>query len=318
MPRVFTEEELLFWEQNGYIILHDAAPEPELDAVIRAIWEFEEKDPEDPSTWYRRPARANGLPELNGAGMVEMYHHPAMWAIRQRPRIHGAFADLWGTERLWVTIDRCNLNPPNRPGFEFQGFIHWDIDSTLDPPPYDFQGVLALTDSPPGQGGFQCVPRMPRKLREWAKTQPPDRNPSRPDLDSLAAVGLEVVNVPMRKGDLVIWNSLLAHGTSPNTGEQPRLAQYLSMSPAQVSNEKARRWRINSWLDRRAPEGDVFPGDPRGWEREHGTTAALTPLGRKLLGLDRWEEAEASEGPHGDMQVDQIPGRRRATPGFAS
>jgi hypothetical protein len=43
------------------------------------------------------------------------------------------------------------------------------------------------------------------------------------------------------------------------------------------------------WRDRLPPEGSAFPGDPRGWEREHGQTAELTPLGRKPLGLDRWE-----------------------------
>ena len=35
-----------------------------------------------------------------------------------------------------------------------------------------------------------------------------------------------------------------------------------------------------------------FPGDPRRIEEQYGKTAELTPLGRKLLGLDRWEEPE--------------------------
>jgi hypothetical protein len=30
-----------------------------------------------------------------------------------------------------------------------------------------------------------------------------------------------------------------------------------------------------------------FPGDPRGWEQTKYGTAELSPLGRKLLGLDR-------------------------------
>lgn len=31
-----------------------------------------------------------------------------------------------------------------------------------------------------------------------------------------------------------------------------------------------------------------WPGDLRDWERRHQTPAALTPLGRKLLGVDSW------------------------------
>ena len=105
------------------------------------------------------------------------------------------------------------------------------------------------------------------------------------------------------------------HG--PNYSNHPRMAQYISMSPAQENNGTARQWRIDAWMHRRAPEGDPFPGDPREWDRIHGTTAALTPLGRKLLGLDLWgSEDEAAED--GEMLVMQERGRTRATPGFVS
>jgi hypothetical protein len=93
---------------------------------------------------------------------------------------------------------------------------------------------------------------------------------------------------------------------------------YLSMSPAQEHIEAARQWRINSWLHRVAPEGNAFPGDPREWERQHGTTAALTPLGRKLVGVDLWGEATPDESLEGTMRLDQRTGRYRGTPGFAS
>lgn len=309
---ILTDDDMRFWNENGYVIVRQAVPPDHVNAVVDAIWDFQQMQPDDPESWYRKPDRANGMLELNGSGMVEMYHHPAMWANRQLPRIHGAFADIWGTEKLWVTIDRVNLNIPNRPGFDFEGFIHWDIDTSVDPLPFDVQGVLSLTDTTPGCGGFQCVAGMPKRLKEWIATQPTDRNPHRPDL-----TGLTLTEVATNAGDLLIWNSLLPHGVSPNRSEQPRMAQYISMSPAQENNETARQWRIDAWMNRRPPEGDPFPGDPRNWEIQYGTTAALTPLGRKLLGLDRWtRETEATEA--GGMFVTQERGRTRATPGFAS
>jgi hypothetical protein len=93
----------------------------------------------------------------------------------------------------------------------------------------------------------------------------------------------------MRAGDLLIFNSLLAHGIRPNTSESNvRMAQYISMTPAAEHNEELRHRRVESWEQRRAPEGFAFPGDPRNWEGTKYETAVLTPLGRKLLGLDSW------------------------------
>ncbi len=60
------------------------------------------------------------------------------------------------------------------------------------------------------------------------------------------------------------------------------------MMPAEEENEALRQWRISSWQERRAPEGYAFPGDPRGWEKSKYQTASLSPLGKKLLGLDPW------------------------------
>ena len=153
---------------------------------------------------------------------------------------------------------------------------------------------------------------MPKHFPEWVKTQPDERNPHRPDLAEL-----EVETIEPRAGDLLIWNSQLPHGVSPNQSDRPRLAQYISMSPAQEHNDEARQWRINSWMHRIAPDGNPFPGDPRDWEQQHGTTAALSPLGRRLLGLDSWGDVDDSESG-GDMQPNQERGRTRATPGFAS
>jgi len=58
--------------------------------------------------------------------------------------------------------------------------------------------------------------------------------------------------------------------------------------PAQEDDKELVEWRVNSWKNRIAPEGYAFPGDPRNWEQTKYKTAELMPLGRKLLGLDKW------------------------------
>ena len=282
MP-TFTPQQMDFWRANGYVILPDAVPKANIDALVDTIWRFTQMDPKDPQTWYKPQHSQYGMLELNQSGMVELYHHQTLWDNRQHPRVHGAFADIWGTQELWVTIDRVNLNPPARPDWDFQGFVHWDIDTSLRPLPYGVQGVLSLVDVSAEQGGLQLVPGFHREFAQWVKAQPADRDPWKPDIS-----GFELVGVEMGAGDLVIWHSLLPHGTARNRGTRPRLAQYISMFPAQEDDELLRAERIASWRERSPRTGAAFIGDPRRWEIERGTTASLTPLGEKLLGLRDW------------------------------
>jgi len=34
-----------------------------------------------------------------------------------------------------------------------------------------------------------------------------------------------------KRGDMVLWHTSLPHGSSPNRGTRPRVAQYISMRP---------------------------------------------------------------------------------------
>jgi hypothetical protein len=224
------------------------------------------------------------MPELNHSGMVEVYNHQLLWDSRQEQRVYDAFVDIWDDTELWVIIDRANLNTPNRNRRTFSGFIHTDVDTTLRPLPVNVQGVLSLVDSDPELGGFQCVPALFHNFDEWLAHQPADRDGFKPDIS-----GFEVVQVPIKAGDLLIFNSLLPHGIKPKLSkDRVRMAQYISMSPADSNNLELRARRIASWRERRAAQGSAYPGDPREWERNRYGTATLAPLGRRLLGLDLW------------------------------
>jgi hypothetical protein len=94
--------------------------------------------------------------------------------------------------------------------------------------------------------------------------------------------------VVTKAGDLLIFNSMQPHGIRPNHSTKPRLAQYISMFPAQEHNESLRQTRISSWSERIPPSGKAFPGDPRNWEQVKYDRAALAELGEKLLGLRKW------------------------------
>lgn len=283
--RVLTEEGWSFWKHNGYIVVKNAVPREQALATADFLWEFDEKDPDNPETWYAPPRAEMQMKELTGTGMVEVYNNQYLWNNRQMQKVYDAFVDVWGTEKLWVTIDRANLNFPLRPGHEYKGFIHWDYDPETKP--QNVQGVLALADqTDPNMGGFQCIPELFRTYDIWKLTQPEDRDRFKPDISGLED---ELVKVKMEAGDLLIFNSCQPHGIRPNLSkDKVRIAQYISMMPAEEDNEAIRQWRINSWKNRIAPEGYAFPGDPRNWEQTKYDMAKLSTLGEKLLGLQPW------------------------------
>ena len=100
--------------------------------------------------------------------------------------------------------------------------------------------------------------------------------------------GFEIEQVETRAGELLVWDSMLAHGIRPNRSDRPRIAQYIAMTPAEEDNRELREWRIKSWQERISPKGYAFPGDPRNLEKIKYETAHLSPLGEKLLGLKNW------------------------------
>jgi len=283
--RVLTEEQWKFWINKGYIVIKNAIPREQAKSTADFLWEFEDKNPDDSSTWYTAPRAEMKMKELAGTGMVEVYNNQYLWSNRQTKKVYEAFVDIWGTEKLWVTIDRANLNFPIREGHEYKGFIHWDYDPETKP--QNVQGVIALSDQTDiNMGGFQCIPWLYQNYDSWKLTQPEDRNRFQPDINGLED---KIEKVAMEAGDLLIFNSLLAHGIRPNLSKNKvRIAQYISMMPAEEDNKALKQWRINSWKNRVAPEGYAFPGDPRNWEQTKYKTAQLSSLGEKLLGLTKW------------------------------
>lgn len=283
--RVLTLEQWSFWKEHGYVVIKNAVSREQAEQTAAFLWEFEEKNPNDKTTWYTAPRAEIEMKELAGTGMVEVYNNQLLWNNRQTKRVYDAFVDIWGTEKLWVTIDRANLNFPMRPGHDYKGFIHWDYDPETKP--QNVQGVLALADqTDANMGGFQCIPWLFRNYDTWKLTQPEDRNHFKPDTTGLED---EIVKVSMEAGDLLIFNSSEPHGIRPNHSEDKvRIAQYISMMPAQEDNEALKEWRVNSWKNRIAPEGYAFPGDPRNWELTRYERAKLSTLGEKLLGFKKW------------------------------
>lgn len=214
---VLSADDLAFWEEHGYVIVHDAVPADSREAATQTILDHIGARLDEPESWYRDRRRSI---------MLQHFQHPAFTANRHAPRIHKAFAQLWGTADLWVSTDRVGFNPPERPGWPFQGpHLHWDV-SIHQPMPLAMKGILYLTDTAADQGAFTLVPGFHRRIGDWLAQLPPGADPRRQDLYALGPIP-----IAGRAGDLIIWHEALPHGASPNGAHMPRIVQYIRMYP---------------------------------------------------------------------------------------
>src|SRR5262249_5314714 len=94
---VLSADDLAFWDEHGYVVVHDAVPAETREAATQAILHHLGARLDDPESWYRHDRRSI---------MVQYFQHAAFDANRHSPRIHKSFAQLWGTADLWVSTDR--------------------------------------------------------------------------------------------------------------------------------------------------------------------------------------------------------------------
>ncbi|MGO9261739.1 MAG: phytanoyl-CoA dioxygenase family protein [Bryobacteraceae bacterium] len=225
---VLTPQDLAFFEEHGYVVLHDAVAPEACAAAAGAIWEFVGAHPDRPDTWYSGP-QGHSI-------WVPLLRHPALEAARTSPRIFTAFAQLWGRTDLWANIDQAGFNPPERPGWRFPGpLLHFDMSLEL-PIHFGLQGILYLTGTAAGQGAFTCVPGFHRKIEDWLRSLPPDTDPRQQDLHPFGPVP-----IPGQAGDLILWHHALPHGSSPNHASRPRIVQYIALRPTTWTH--AAKWR---------------------------------------------------------------------------
>ena len=63
MP-VLSEKDWDFWRENGYVVVHNAVPQENLDAMVDTIWTFLDMDCDDPEDWYKYKPYYNNVNKL--------------------------------------------------------------------------------------------------------------------------------------------------------------------------------------------------------------------------------------------------------------
>jgi hypothetical protein len=180
-----------FLTRDGYAVLSALVPDRLLKAARDVICSFVGADLDRPETWHRH--------EPLVWSVVPVHHAQAFWNVRQWPALHDTFAEIWGTEKLWVTMDRGIFKVPeseSHPDHVDVSVLHWDLDLRAASAT-TYQGMLFLTDAASGEGSFEWGPSIFQDLDRYLHEHPG------PVLDvPVDVAGHGVVEVPARAGDL--------------------------------------------------------------------------------------------------------------------
>eukprot|EP01097_Dermamoeba_algensis_P001214 TRINITY_DN145_c0_g1_i5.p1 TRINITY_DN145_c0_g1~~TRINITY_DN145_c0_g1_i5.p1 ORF type:complete len:293 (-),score=59.05 TRINITY_DN145_c0_g1_i5:180-1058(-) len=272
------------------------------------VWNFLERchphlKKDDPSTWettwpiYSHVSVSGDTPILS----------PQMFLNRQNPNIHRIFSVLYGTPKLWVSVDRANLARPTRKvplkvsasewklvdkeewrsvGHEslhweinpwsgktlLSGFIPGDLSANKGFERWKLLGFLALQDCASDDGVYYGVPGFHHFFKTWAQS---NKHLAASELGSSVPfqvpqddpIRRECQKFPVRRGCLLILHPAIPYGSCPNDSSRGRMMQYLRMVPQNDISVAPLMQR--EWL----PQSDGF---------------SLTELGEKLLGLKPW------------------------------
>ena len=164
---VLAAADLAFFAEHGWVVAKGVISREQAARTAQEVWDFAGLDPDDPDSWYAEEDGATPRP-INAL----MYHGQAEWENRVAPRVHEAFAAIWGSERLWTSHDSVNLNLPSRDPEAAEHAMHWDCDLRL----------LSLAEAKAERASLAMAPleRKVMRLSQQLEMQQEEDGPRRP------------------------------------------------------------------------------------------------------------------------------------------
>ena len=277
-----------FLDQYGFVVLDGVLSQEECAASLDEFWaEAPRVARDDWRTWEDAnwPSRSKFLTEA-AAGQ-------RAFDTRTSPVLYEVFRQVYGGEhRLLCNVDnygvmrgtRFEEEGEERPAWRVSLEPHWDRDpwhytaELARGAPRQYQGLVALTecynDWRGSTGGFRVCPGSAAALEEWCRRvkRPADLQKDSFHIASSDPWYKRLQKVPLRRGSLCIWDSGALHANFENSSRDVRIVQYVRMMPAPEVCSLPSRARL-------FPMSQTFDV----------SRIRLTPLGRKLLGIDKWE-----------------------------
>jgi ectoine hydroxylase-related dioxygenase (phytanoyl-CoA dioxygenase family) len=287
-----------FWKY-GFVVVRDVLSQEDVQQTYKEIFEVARVDPNKPESWINvnwDKVYGSSYNAKKGFLGNNIALTPAAWKNRENENIYKAYGAILKQKDLWIKLDRFGFMRPTRQLISgnttvdrvdwetSRNWVHWDQNPWLEPNFCRIQAIIAITDSTNTTGGFHCIPGFTHHFKTWAKKNIESKNFSClvnfPDDDDIKK---HTTRIFMRKGSILMWDSRTPHGNYPNESNGFRIVQYTGMYPyphkdidAQEILGQRKREMKNLF------KYSIFPIN-------------LTPLGKKICGLEDYGEDEKSD-----------------------
>ena len=258
-----------FFRENGYVVVDNVSESDDREALIQLIERIAIKP----------------IPDTRKRGFLELHHDNTLAKLRQNPKLYAVFSHLFCKEKLWVVFDRVIHHIPKEEVYMLNPHVDQNPITHLD---FAYlQGILALRDMDEFSGILALAPQSHLFFNEytvWA--QPTDKFVVYQGKKTLVFIAPR-----LEEGQIIIWDSRLTHTRFCAHHQNVRLGVLLSFTPA-LQDVKLTELRLKcfsegiGWIDHEA--GLRATSSPRYEYSLREQSEILTPLGRKLYGLDSW------------------------------
>lgn len=269
-PVLSDEEVDRFWT-DGYLLLRGVLSKEEAAHYAQHILSLVPRDLSIPEHWHVAGGRIKPIFTPGN----HTFDTPDLIPLFQNERLYATMAQLLESTKLRVMDGSLGITMRNDADrdiarsqtLHLDASVPRDVDNflfTLDE--VQLGGCFYFTDVEPEGGGIHVVPGGHRIVEEECRNEPKGRQLHE---GWKRITHLESVEVTGSAGDFALLHHLMPHGASHNRRTQPRVAQFLR------------------WVREDQPHG--AGKRPAAGKYNELQIAAMSPLGRRLFGVDAWD-----------------------------
>jgi ectoine hydroxylase-related dioxygenase (phytanoyl-CoA dioxygenase family) len=272
LERVLTDEEVAFFHEQGYVLVKGCLSSEEGERCRRFIVDLVPRDLTIPAHWH---ANAGRIKPMQADGK-QSFEDPELLPLLFNERLYAAAAQLLGDHRLRAFDASLGITIRNDSGKEsiLSQTPHLDCSVPADVPfllareEVQVGGCYYFTDVLPTGGGIHVMPGGHRWVEEQVRAHGGGLAARQLHNNWKRLPGVQTVEVTGAAGDFALLHHLMPHAASHNRLPTARVAQFTRFTRADH------------------PHYPQKPAEPGRWSAAQ--LAVMTPLGRRLLGVEPW------------------------------